>query len=74
LCTEEVSAVLLWIIVGVIAIGLLGMACRWVLRARSGLDSMYQRDPDRAARIEQDAQLNTLHQRGSHGSGGLGGF
>jgi hypothetical protein len=62
--------VLLWIIVGVIAIGLLGLACSWVLRARSGLDSMYQYDADRAARIDQDAQLNTLHTRGTHRSGG----
>ena len=43
----------LWIIAGVIAIGVLGLACSWVLRARSGLDSTHQYDLDRAARIDR---------------------
>ena len=64
----------LWIIVGVIAIGLLGLACSWVLRARSGLDSMHPNDPDHAARTEQEAQLNALPTtRGTHRTRGMGG-
>lgn len=39
---------LLWIIIGVLAIGLLGLACSWVLKARGGLDAMYQADGDRS--------------------------
>ncbi len=63
----------LWIIAGVIAIGVLGLACSWVLRARSGLDSTHQHDLDRAARTEQDTQLNALHNRGAYRDGGFGG-
>jgi hypothetical protein len=60
--------VTLWIIIGVIALGALGLACSWVLRARGGLDALYQTDPDRAARAELDLQLHTLHrsQRDGH--------
>ena len=63
---------LLLIIIGVAAICVLGLVCNWVLRARGGLDSMYQSDPDRATRIEMDTQLNAMHSR--HHGGGGGGF
>ncbi len=62
---------LLWIIAGLLAIGVLGLACSWVLRARSGLDPMYQSDPDRAPRVEPDAQLNPIRRRGTRQSGAL---
>jgi tRNA A37 threonylcarbamoyladenosine dehydratase len=71
----EVSAVTLWIVVGVIALGALGLVCSWVLRARGGLDAMYQIDPDRAARDEVDAQLHAMQVRDrSSGGAGFGGF
>lgn len=70
----EVSAVTLWIIVGVIALGALGMLCSWVLRARGGLDATYQIDPDRAARDEFDAQVHAMQVRDRSQRGGFGGF
>jgi hypothetical protein len=45
----EVAAVLLWILVGVVAIALLGLACSWVLKARGGFESV-QSDPDAVTR------------------------
>lgn len=62
---------LLWVILGVLAIGVLGLACGWVLRGRSGLDAMYQTDLDYAARVEQDAQLNAMHNRNAHRGGSI---
>jgi hypothetical protein len=56
--------VTLWIIVGVIALGALGLVCNWVLRARGGLyvsDALYPSDPDQTADLEFEmhrAQLN----------------
>lgn len=65
---------MVWIIVGVIALGALGLACNWVLRARGGLDSMYQVDPERAARTELDAQLHVMQTRNRDSGSSYGGF
>jgi len=67
--------VTLWIIIGVIALVGLGLACSWVLRARGGLDAMYQTDPDRAARIELDSQVHVMQSQSRRNDGGsYGGF
>lgn len=58
----EVAAVLLWILVGVVAIALLGLACSWVLKARGGFEPV-QSDPDPVTRANavpsRGAQQNT---------------
>jgi hypothetical protein len=56
--------VTLLIIIGVIALGAVGLVCNWVLRARGGLyvsDSLNQSDLERATDLEFElhrAQLN----------------
>ena len=55
----------LWIIVGVIALGALGLVCNRVLRARGGLyasDALYQTDPDRAADLEFEMHRSQLNE------------
>jgi hypothetical protein len=57
--------VTLWIIVGVIALGALGLVCNWVLRAHSGLyvsDALYQTDPDRTADLELEMHRSQLNE------------
>jgi hypothetical protein len=66
--------VTLWIVLGVVALVALGLACSWVLRARGGLDAMYQTDPDRAARTELDVQLHTMQIDSRRNGGMSGGF
>jgi hypothetical protein len=65
--------VLLLIAIGMVAICVLGLVCRWILKARSGLDAMYQSDPDRATRIKADAQANVIHSHGAQGNSFGGG-
>ena len=70
---------LLWIIIGVVAIALLGLVCSWVLKARGGLESMHSAEPDVAARaqsdatrIKADARANAMHRNTQQNT--LGGF
>jgi hypothetical protein len=51
----EVAAVLLWIVIGVVAIALLGRACSWVLKAQGGLEAMQYADSDAGVRAKADA-------------------
>jgi hypothetical protein len=57
--------VTLLIIVGVIALGALGLVCNWVLRARGGLyvsDTLYQADPDQTTDLEFEMQRSQLNE------------
>ena len=52
------------IIIGVVVLCLLGLLLGTrVVRSRRSLDAKYQSDPERAARLEQDAQINAQHSR-----------
>jgi hypothetical protein len=68
-----VLAVTVWIVVGLVAIALLGVVCDWVLKARSGLEVDVRTDADRAHRPEADAQLPVLHIENARGGRGLTG-
>jgi len=63
----EVSAVVLWIIIGVLAICLLGVVCSWILRARSRLEPAQPADPEMRKRLRADAEANTAYSRAARG-------
>jgi hypothetical protein len=61
--------VTLWIVVGVVAIAVLGFVCSWVLNARGGLEAAHPMDRWKSAAPEADEH----HQAGGmpsrrHGS------
>jgi hypothetical protein len=62
-----VLAVTVWIVVGLVAIALLGFVCDWVLKARSGLEVDLRTDADRVYRPEADAQLPPLRIENARG-------
>ncbi len=51
----------LWILLGLFAIGLLGVACAWVLKARSGLEVESQIVLKHPSHLDLDAQVGAMH-------------
>jgi hypothetical protein len=51
-----VLAVTLWIVVGVLAIGVLGFVCSWVLNARGGLEAGYPIDTRKPGSADADTR------------------
>jgi hypothetical protein len=70
----EVSAVVLWIVIGVFAISVLGVVCSRILQARSRLEPLHPADPDLRKRLRAEAQANAVHSRASRGETIGGGF
>jgi hypothetical protein len=71
----EVSAVVLWIVIGALAICLLGVVCSWILRARSRLEPAQPADAERRKRLRAEAQANAAYSRAAQDNsfGGWGG-
>lgn len=57
----------LWIVIGIVAIALLGFACAWVLKARSGLEI----DAERASLFDADTHLESLRIQNTRPGRGL---
>jgi hypothetical protein len=70
----EVSAVVLWIVLGALAICLLGVVCSRILRARSRLEPLQPADPELRKRLTAEAKANRVHSRAAHGEPFGGGF
>jgi hypothetical protein len=68
----EVWAVVLWIIIGVLAVCLLGVVCSRILRARSRLEPLQPTDPDLPKRLRAEAKANRAHSKAArqHNYGG----
>lgn len=65
----EVSAVLLWIVLGALGICLLGVVCNRILQAHSRLEPAQTADPEQRLRLRAEAQANVEYYRarGSRG-------
>jgi hypothetical protein len=61
----EVLAVTLWIVVGVLAITVLGFVCSWVLNARGGLEPAHPTDRRKAPAPDADAREVPSRRHGS---------
>ena len=70
----EVFAVVLWMLIGAIAICLLGAVCSWILRARSRLEPLQPGDPELRKRFRAEVKANGLHTRAADGEPFGGGF
>lgn len=69
----EVSAVVLWIIIGVLAVWLLGVVCSRILRARSRLEPFHPSDPELQKRLRAESEANVANSRARRQENNFGG-